>query len=407
MEQNYQNQNINQNNIPLNQQSLRNLAIQNNNNINNNQANLIQNNNDEINNSDNYSFSRYTKAIKTGLKTLGDTSYLNAVLFCLGNIRNLASFFLNPKNQNYINNNIGTMPLSYVFERVLVHFYPYPETEKIEKYEPSSFLSVLSKFNIVYNSFQRRNPNDLIIFILNTLNKELNTAKNDNLNLKVNIYDKNNVIKNGIKKFKGTENSIISKNFNWFEIKESKCPQCNFVAFEFQTFNTLSLELEKAYFKIQNQKKFLTIYDCLEYYRTTLQKKLFCKKCNNFTTMPLNTRIFCSPNNFIFLLDRGVDFTNNNKRLSIPFFTSLKIELGNFIENEQAPKKYELIELLSIDIRSKSYVSFCMSPVDKNWYHYNNEISEKVNIMDIIDKHNNFKELIPCILIYKSNDKIN
>ena len=403
MEQNSQNQN----NIPLNIQSLRNLALQNNNNSNNNQHNIFQNNND-INNSDDYSFSRYTKAIKTGLKTIGDTSYLNAVLFCLGNIRNLASFFLNPKNQNYINNQIGNMPISYVFERLLIHFYPYPEKENKEIYEPSSLLSVLSKFNIIYNSFQRRNPNDLIIFILNTLNKELNQAKNDVLHLNINIYDKHNVIKNGIKKFKMTEDSIISKNFNWFEIKESKCTQCNNTEFEFQTFNTLSLELEKSYLNIQNQKNFLSIYDCLDYYNTTFHKKFFCKKCNNFFEMPLNTRIYCSPNNFIFLLDRGIDFTNNNKLLSIPFQISEKIELGNFIENEKSPKRYELIGLVSIDIKSESrpYLSFCMSPVDKNWYCYNSENSNQIDIMEIIERHNNFKELIPCILIYKTIDKL-
>ena len=44
-------------------------------------------------NEEKYSFSRYKNAIKTGLENLGDTSYLNAVLFALANIRNLSSFF--------------------------------------------------------------------------------------------------------------------------------------------------------------------------------------------------------------------------------------------------------------------------------------------------------------------------
>ena len=48
-----------------------------------------------------YSFARYKMAAKTGLKNLGDTSYFNSVLQMLGSVRNLSSYFLNPKNQHH------------------------------------------------------------------------------------------------------------------------------------------------------------------------------------------------------------------------------------------------------------------------------------------------------------------
>ena len=355
-------------------------------------------------NVENYSFSKYKKPIKTGLKLNGDSSYLNSVLFCLGNIRNIVSFFLNPKNVNYLNNNVANKPLSFVFERLLIHFYPYPEKDNKELYDPKPFFTVLGLLNIEYNTFQRRNPCDLITFILNTLHIELNQVKIENLNLNLieNKKDKNLVIHNSLKKLKCSENSIIYNNFNWFEIKELKCLACNNIIYELRTFSTFSLNIQESYKKIGNQKKALTLYDCLEYYKSVKQQNLYCNHCKIQKESLSTTNIFSSPNNFIFLLDRGIELEKENKSLKIPFILFDKIELDNFIENKQAPKKYQLIGITSISIQKKIYVSYCMSPVDKNWYYYNDQNSEKVDINNIINLHNNFNDLFPCIVIYKA-----
>ena len=396
---NNENQNNHQNmNLSVNQNM--NLSVNQNMNLSVNQ-NIGINQNEIQRNDNNYSFSRYKKAIKTVLKPLGDTSYLNTVLYTLGNIRNIASYFLNPKNQNYINKRIGDMPLSYVFERLLLHFYPYPENDKKEIYEPSSFLKVLGTLNSTYNTFQKRNPNELIIFILETLHKDLNLNKannnNNNLNLNFNTNDKKSVIKNEIINIQNSENSIIYNNFNWFEIKESKCTKCNNTKYELLTFKTFSLDIQNSK---KNENDYFTIYDCLKYYQATKKFNICCNQCKNNNQL-ITTNIFSTPNIFIFLLDRGIDLDEKNNLINIPFYLFDKIDLNNFIENRNTPQKYEIIGIISIDIKEKKYVNFCMSPIDKLWYFYKDENIEQADITNIIDKHNNFKELIPCILIYK------
>lgn len=380
-----------------------------NNNINNNQKietrqNEDSNNKKAIQNSENYSFSRYKKPIKTILKPLGDTSYLNAVLYSLGNIRNIASFFLNPKNQDYINQRIGKMPLSYVFQRLLIHLYPYPETDKIEIYEINTFLQVLVKLNIIYNTLQRRNPNELICFILNTLHKDLiQTNNNINMNLNLNVKDKNNVINNKIKFYLSSENSIILNNFNWFEIKESQCFQCGNTKYDLLTYNTFSLDIQYCYKmkKNNNGNNYITIYDCLQFYQTSKPQHFSCNNCKK-NDIYITSKIFSSPNNFIFSLDRGIDFDQNDNLMKIPFHLYDKIDLNNFIENKNTPQQYEIIGIISIVIIDKKYVNFSRSPVDKVWYSYNDKNIEPIDINNIINKHNNYKELIPCILIYKA-----
>jgi uncharacterized UBP type Zn finger protein len=118
-------------------------------NQNQNQNNEATNNNI---NQNQFKITDYPKPSKTGLKNLGDTSYLNAVLQLLGQIPEFAEFFLNRKNEFMPENNIKEKPLSFVTYRLYTHIYPTDKKIKteIEKYKPDGYLRVLCKFNPIY-----------------------------------------------------------------------------------------------------------------------------------------------------------------------------------------------------------------------------------------------------------------
>ena len=245
--------------------------------INNNQNNKqnISHNNKEESSDNSYSFSKFTKPVKTRLKDLSDTSYLNSVLFCLGNIRNIASYFLNPENFKLIDNKIQSMSLCYVFERLIFHLY---EKDNINEncYSPESFWKVLSKLNITYKTLQRRNPNDLIKYLLDEMHNELNKKDKEKL-FNENNKDRMLVIKNGVKNFKKNENTIISNNLNWFEIKEFLCQKCKIHTYEFLTFTTFNLDLESTFNLINNNgnnNNKISIYDCFKNYNQNILSKL-------------------------------------------------------------------------------------------------------------------------------------
>ena len=88
--------------------------------------------------------------------------------------------------------------------------------------------------------------------------------------------------------------------------------------------------------------------------------------------------------------------------MKIRFSIEERINLRNFIENQSAPSLYQLNGIVSIDKNSNKYVSFCMSPVDKNWYSYNDENIQLLNLMQVLQFHNNSGNYIPCILVYHS-----
>ena len=207
---------------------------------------MENNNQNNQNNQKNYSFQRYTKAIQTRLQNIGDTSYLNSVLYLLANISHFASYFLDPKNNDFITQKLQKQkPLLFTFQSLLFHLYPFPETDKIERYKPNVLFQLLGDMNIVYQSFHKRNPNDLICFLLSTLHNEMNLAVNAP-KLEGNIYDKQNIIKIGKKNFKqNNKDSIISNTLYWFEIKELFCNKCMRSSYDFHNYSTFYLDLNQ------------------------------------------------------------------------------------------------------------------------------------------------------------------
>ena len=363
MNNNMSNNNMNNNNMNINMNNnMMNNNMSNNNmnnnmnsNMNNNMNNNMMNNN--MNNSpDLNSFARFTKATNTGLQNQGNTSYLNAVLQLIGSISSFASHFTKEKNKQFFLDNVPNCPLAFVTHRLFLHLYKYPESPEREIYKPDSYLKVLAMKNLTYKTNNNRNPNDLLIFILDTLHNELNRPKNNNIITPNNVSDKGNVCHCGIMTFQNRYCSLLSNIFNWFQ-------------------------------------------NCLIYNTMAKPKKAYCNNCRKFTQMLSSSKIYSSPNIFIFLLNRG----NMDKNLmNIRFQLEETINIKNFIDNKDAPSLYQLNGIVSIELKNNKYVSFCMSPVDKNWYYYNDEDIQQTNINNVIQLHNNNGIYIPCILLYHS-----
>jgi ubiquitin C-terminal hydrolase len=341
--------------------------------------------------------SKYKKPAKTGLINIEDNSYLNAVLQCFGNIYNIANYFLDQNNADKINNNMANNinPLSFVIDRLFLHFYPYPEKAEREKYSPENIFKILSTMSTFGSS--RNIPSNFLVFLLDELHQELNENKGN----KSIVINKSNqpeiIIKEGIKNFKYTNNSIISNNFNWFGLKELYCTQCNNPEYKFETFNTFDLNISEYY---QNNKKDdIKINDCLEYRKIQNTLKKQCDNCKNTCNYKVINRIYSSPNIFAFILDRE---DLNEDLMKIPFIIEEYINLDNYIEDEKSIKEYSLIGVVSISLRERKYIGFSKSIIDNKWYLYNDTKVNEISIDFILKSHNQYNYYIPCILFYES-----
>jgi ubiquitin C-terminal hydrolase len=393
---------MNNNNMNIMNNNNMNIMNNNMNPMNNNNMNPMNNNimnpmNNNMNNqTDPNSFARFTKATDTGLKNQGNTSYLNAVLQFIGSIPNFANYFTKEKNKQYFLDNVPKCPLAFVTHRLFLHLYKYPENQERETYTPDSYLKVLQMKNLTYKTDKNRNPNDLLIFILDTLHNELNFPRNNNIIPPKNPSDKDNVCQCGFITYQNRYNSIVSNLLNWFQLKEISCQGCNNTTFSFHTYNTFDLDILGCS-KMTNNNP-INIYNCLIYNSMAKPKKAYCNNCRKFTPMLFSSKIYCSSNTFIFLLNRG---NMDQNLINIRFQIEEKINIKKLIDNQNAPSLYQLNGIVSIELNNSKYVSFCMSPVDHNWYYYNDENIQPTNINNVLQLHNN-GGYIPCILIYQS-----
>ena len=372
------------------------MPMNNMNNMNNNMGNPNFSMPNNMINEGKYSFDdRYKIAPKTSLKNLGDTSYLNAVLQLFATSKNISSYFVNPKYKKYFDDNKVSIPFAYVFHRLFTHFYPYPPKQVSEKYSPEVLLDVLGRYNKIYISKKSRNPNDLLIFILCTLHKELNKQKTKYIS-SPDPTNKNEVLKEGLNDFMKSNQSKISDNFHWFELKSKFCSGCKLKYYSFNNFETLDLDILGTFQK--NNYAPISILSCLNY-QSQKSQNIFCQKCQKYTQFDINTKIYSSPINFIFTLNRGYPDQNQNL-LNIKFMVEEKIDIGQYLENKKAYTKFELIGIVSYYMQEKKYVCFGKSPADEKWYLYNDEKVMDTNNNEVINRNNNM-EYIPCILLYQ------
>ena len=264
-------------------------------------------------------------------------------------------------------------------------------------YPLENYLRVLASINKIYHSKKQRNVNDCLNTILCILNNELNRLNNNNNNKTTTILnqsDRDEVIQNGIINFKNTYDSKISDIFNWFELKQLNC-LCGEKIFSFNNYHTYQLDILEFSEKVR--KTDVNLFDCLNFELRKKQMK-YCNNCKKITEKENISIIYSSPKYFIFLLNNG---NFDEKLLDFQFSIEERINLNKLIEEKNSPRKYELIGIVSIDVKTKKYVSFCKGFQNQQWYLFRDENYTKTKINEIMIDNNNSK-FIPCILFYKS-----
>ena len=376
----------------------------------NNEQNIIRSNMINQNQIQDYNFSRYTKCPKVGLKKLGNTSYINAVLQCLNSNQEFINNNLKPKNMQFMEDNVKKMPLSFTISRLFKHLYPYPEDNKKYIYEAAAIKYALGKLDKTFNSDEERDPITLLTFMLGKLHEEYfksNPNNLNNMNMNEGVMDKYNemsVINHGIQNFQ-KNNTFISKIFAWSELANFKCTQCSKIIFDFQFYFTLELNilggLQIANFNLNNNNNILSINDCLIDFCKNNQTQLMCDHCQVPTIAISTKKIYSPPNYFIFTFNWFFDNENERKKLN-DIHLLLKsdcIQLDAFIINNFY-KFYRIVGIVSYLERRKRFIAYYLSPVDKKWYFCDDDNVDEITFDEILKRNDRTFENRPYIVIY-------
>ena len=244
---------------------------------------------------------------------------------------------------------------------------------------------------------------DFIIYILERMHTELKApVPNDKLIIypnskkKLNQYDKSNALEHFMSEFQ-KETSIISDIFYGFNETTNICQFCknNYnskgqkepICYNYGIFNILIFPLEEVrkyrnkFYQAKNPQM-VSLFDCFCYNQKsdyfTGDNKYYCNICKQLYDSVNTSKIFVSSNVLIIILNRG---KGNAFKIKVDF--SLQINISEFVLQKDTKGEiynlYGVITHIGESGTNAHFVAACRSPVDGNWYRYNDAMVTPIN----------------------------
>ena len=333
-----------------------------------------------------------------GLENIGATCYMNATLQCLGHVKLLKNYLLddNRYNQDIISR---SAPLTKSFADVVRKLW----SQTYENYfAPREFKDLISQMNPLFQGIQANDSKDLILFIFENIHRELNNPGQnpDHINL--------NNIPNTLYQFRQkyySENySIISKIFYYEQSSIMECMSCHYKTFNFNIMNMIIFPLEKVRLYMINIKPRgfdnVSIYDCFE--QSEQQEMLeganqiYCNNCRLTSNASSCNKLYTCPEVLTIILNRG-----KGLEFKVEFKFTMDLNIDKYVIDQSYGSKYDLIGVLTHfgpSGMAGHFVAYCKSPIDNQWYFYNDATVTACgkNVENDMQKNG-----IPYILFYQ------
>ena len=396
-----------------------------------------------------------------GLENVGATCYMNATLQCFYHVKQLSEALVNDDKIS------EKLELTYSFKKLIEGLaftnirkykidrqYNRVTGENIKSFKPENFKEVLSRKNPLFKGIQANDSKDLIIYLLQEMDKELTLRNNNISTMKMFIGNDESELEK--EKFKEFHNSIFCDLFYGFQKSDMICDNCKNCNSTYIVFNNLVLPIEKTYNSLNDENKNknrnrnrsnnlvnmfnpqtcqtfgrrpglnsnfnnyygynnynnynnfnntpdlprkLDVHQCLkECFKDELlsgENQIYCNKCRKMSNSINRTTIYKAPNVLILILNRG---RGNSFECEIKFSSKEILDLSRYnIISQDSPKKYQLFGVISHIGESSDeghFIAYCKH-FDDNWYMFNDSIAKTVG-------ENELTNGVPYILFYRN-----
>ena len=359
-------------------------------------------------------FKNVNKFRLIGLDNVGATCYMNATLQCFLNVKPLTEYLLNEQIFNKINGDNGSFTLSRAYCNLLEKVWLDDTITK--HYAPREFKRVISAKNPLFEGINANDSKDLINFLLEEMNielQQLNGTNQNHFNNNMPVVNQMNMqltLENFRSDFAKRNNSIIAQNFFFILETNSVCSGCRNLRYNFQALFLLEFPLESVYKynvsqnipSINNKgKKSVDIFSCLKQYKLpstfTGDNQLYCNTCNSLQDAISTNLIFSLPPVLIFILNRG-----KGKVFDCDVDFPLDLNLQKYVEYEKSFYNYKLrgvISHLGESGMGGHFIAYCRHRIDDKWYLYNDS-----TVTLCKNQNSDFMVGTAYILFYESNE---
>ena len=363
-----------------------------------------------------------------GLVNVGATCYMNSTLQCFYHIKDLSEAII---NDDYINE---SLEFTNCYKNLIEELSGCEDRDKFNKYKkkfkatneeinsikPIKFKEILSAKNPLFKGVKAGDAKDLIMFLLQEMDKEITQLKNKTKEIP--FFKGENISEMEEKNFKKIHNSPFGDLFYGFQKITNICTECNKKDEGYNILNILPLPLEKL-FNSLNQKN-LEDLNMMSYNKfkpseinTNITRKLnletcfrenqkeellngpnqmYCNRCKKTCDMKQKMEIYRAPKVFILILDRGRDNVFECD-VNIPE----KLDISEYvIDKEKSPKKFDLKGIISHFGESSMeghFTAFCKH-FDDTWRQYNDAIVRNISDKAIFQG-------TPYILFYQEDNE--
>ena len=330
----------------------------------------------------------------SGLKNIGGSSHINAILQCLANINLIKDYFLNINNNKEIKNKIITSKFVDVINQLWSNEFEI-------SYPPEDFLETLNEIS-PFKVSDIKNTKNILLLLYEYLHKELlNPKKNIS---QINLNNIPNELYQLRKNYYCINYSIISQIFYYESCETFVCGFCKHKKIIYNLKNTIEFSLDKVSLYMQKHNIFpsessvIYLNHCFDQSQEAEiimgANQINCMNCKINSNILSYNKMYTCPEVLTIIITRG-EYSNLKIKIE------QNIDIKNYVIDPTSGTAYELKGIIIHCFphgAADYFVAYCISPVDNNWYAYNND---KINMCANNIENQIQSNYFPYILFYQ------
>lgn len=292
----------------------------------------------------------------TGLRNLGNTCYMNAVIQCLCSVAPLVEYFLSGKYTASLDKENGEIATAFAY---LMNDMWLGDFDCVS---PEVFRLVIGERYPTFIKKTQQDAQEFLIYVLNELHEALKKAsKRRSQGTSSAAWDFRPCV---------SETSIITRLFEGHLSYDIMCLECQTTTYKTEVFTVLSLPIP--------YETECSLEECLECFfqqdMLTWNNQINCSFCGTKQDAAVKASIAKAPKMVIFHLKRFDCQGSYKKKLKTDIYYPLNnLDLSHYIYPLfRKNPKYNLFAVVNHfgDLDGGHYTAFCKHTVTQKWYNF-------------------------------------